>query len=164
MRTVEYQNHTVRLIDQTVLPDELRFVECSDGRSVAQAIRDMKVRGAPAIGVAAAFAIAMDADHYRGSQPHEFLGRLRELGDRLKAARDKEDVPGMKKILSELEEATQEIGKAIYEKAARTSGTGSAGGTAPEEGKTSEKGGDKPKGEKSSDDETIIDADYEVKD
>ncbi len=89
--------------------------------------------------------------------------RIDSILDRLKSARDKEDAAGMKKILSELEEASQELGKAIYEKAAR-SGAGAAGGeeSGPEEGEKAAKG--KKKGAKGEGDETIIDADYEVKD
>ena len=87
MRTVEYQDHTVRLIDQTALPDELRTVECRDGWSVARAIRDMKVRGAPAIGVAAAYAIARDANDYQGYHAGSMLGHLHELSHALKEAR-----------------------------------------------------------------------------
>ncbi len=94
--------------------------------------------------------------------------RITAVIDQLKSAREKEDAAGMKKSLAELEEATQEIGKAIYEKAAHSSGGGSAGRGASEEGKPSEKGGGKPKegkGAKEGEDgETIIDADYEVKD
>jgi len=90
--------------------------------------------------------------------------RITAVIDRLKAARDKEDAAGMKKTMAELEEATQEIGKAIYEKAARSSGAGSTGRAASDEGKPSDKGGSNPKEGKDADGETIIDADYEVKD
>jgi methylthioribose-1-phosphate isomerase len=87
MRTVDYQNNAVQLIDQTALPDELRVVECRDGRAVARAIRDMKVRGAPAIGVAAAFGLAMDVQGYRGNHPGSLLGHVHEVADRMKEAR-----------------------------------------------------------------------------
>jgi len=90
--------------------------------------------------------------------------RITAVIDRLKAARDKEDAAGMKKTMAELEDATQEIGKAIYEKAARSSGAGSTGRAASDEGKPSDKGGSNPKEGKDADGETIIDADYEVKD
>ena len=57
-RTVWMQGGTVHLIDQNRLPFDFRVVSCGDHRATAEAIRDMTVRGAPAIGAAAAFALA----------------------------------------------------------------------------------------------------------
>ncbi len=61
MRTLEWNPdlQTLQMIDQRLLPGELRFVQLSDATQVAQAIRDMVVRGAPAIGVAAAFGLVV---------------------------------------------------------------------------------------------------------
>ena len=63
MRTLEWNptNNTLVMIDQRLLPGEFRLVEYSDYRQVAGAIRDMVVRGAPAIGAAAAFGLALAA-------------------------------------------------------------------------------------------------------
>jgi len=52
-RTIEWVDGRVRLINQLKLPHELKYVETSDWRRVAKAIRRMEIRGAPAIGVAA---------------------------------------------------------------------------------------------------------------
>jgi len=52
--TVEWKGDGVRLIDQTKLPDEESYVTCRSAAMVATAIRNMVVRGAPAIGAAAA--------------------------------------------------------------------------------------------------------------
>jgi methylthioribose-1-phosphate isomerase len=57
-RTVWMQGGTVHLIDQNRLPFDFRVVQCAGHRATAEAIRDMTVRGAPAIGAAAAFALA----------------------------------------------------------------------------------------------------------
>ena len=59
MRTVEWEDNRLKLIDQTKLPDELTYVYCSNYKQVITAIKDMNVRGAPAIGVAAAFGMAL---------------------------------------------------------------------------------------------------------
>jgi len=59
IKTLEWTEDGVRFIDQTKLPTEEAYVICSDYHSVAQAIKDMIVRGAPAIGVAAAMGIAL---------------------------------------------------------------------------------------------------------
>jgi len=61
LRAVEWTRGGVRLVDQRQLPDRLTFMVCRDYRQVAHAIRDMTVRGAPAIGVAAAMGLALAA-------------------------------------------------------------------------------------------------------
>jgi methylthioribose-1-phosphate isomerase len=59
IRTVEWKDDAVVMIDQRRLPAEETYVHCRDHREVAAAIRDMVIRGAPAIGVAAALGIAL---------------------------------------------------------------------------------------------------------
>ena len=59
LRTVEWKNDSVVMIDQTKLPNELVFVKYTDFNDVAIAIRTLVVRGAPAIGVSGAFGMAL---------------------------------------------------------------------------------------------------------
>jgi len=59
LRTVEWKDNKVIMIDQTKLPNELVFVEYDDYNQVADAIRTLVVRGAPAIGVSGAFGLAL---------------------------------------------------------------------------------------------------------
>ena len=59
LRTVEWKNDSVVMIDQTKLPNELVFVKYTDYNDVAEAIRTLVVRGAPAIGVSGAFGMAL---------------------------------------------------------------------------------------------------------
>lgn len=59
MRTLEWEDNKLKLIDQTKLPDELTYVYCETYQDVIVAIKDMIVRGAPAIGVSAAFGMAL---------------------------------------------------------------------------------------------------------
>ena len=59
MKTLEWEDNKLKLIDQTKLPDELTYVWCEDYQDVIVAIRDMIVRGAPAIGVTAGFGMAL---------------------------------------------------------------------------------------------------------
>jgi len=61
LRTVEWKDNKVVMIDQTKLPNELEFVEYDDFNQVADAIRTLVVRGAPAIGVSGAFGLALAA-------------------------------------------------------------------------------------------------------
>ena len=59
MKTMYWEDNKLFLIDQTLLPDKIVYHECSNYKDVIDAIKTMKVRGAPAIGVAAAFAMAL---------------------------------------------------------------------------------------------------------
>jgi len=59
MKTLEWEDNKLKLIDQRKLPDELTYVWCDNYRDVIVAIKNMTVRGAPAIGVAAGFAMAL---------------------------------------------------------------------------------------------------------
>ncbi len=59
LRTIEWKNNSVVMIDQTKLPCELVFVKYNDYNDVAEAIRTLVVRGAPAIGVSGAFGMAL---------------------------------------------------------------------------------------------------------
>jgi methylthioribose-1-phosphate isomerase len=71
----------VRILDQKRLPGEERWLELTSAEQVAAAIKDLTVRGAPAIGVAAAYGLAVEAR--RGANPHV----LREAAERLAHAR-----------------------------------------------------------------------------
>ncbi len=85
--TVERGPNGVRLLDQRRLPQVETYVECVSPQEVAEAIRDMVVRGAPAIGVAAAFGIALGASQASSLAPEDFDARLTEACDRIGAAR-----------------------------------------------------------------------------
>src|SRR5688572_13171885 len=74
MRTLEFksESRSLRLIDQTRLPHAVEYVDCVGWQDVAQAIREMRVRGAPAIGVAAAYGLALAALSYGGDDRDGF--------------------------------------------------------------------------------------------
>ncbi|MGN1362568.1 MAG: S-methyl-5-thioribose-1-phosphate isomerase [Methanobrevibacter sp.] len=59
MKTLEWENNKLKLIDQRKLPDELTYIYCDNYKEVIKAIKNMTVRGAPAIGVSAAFGMAL---------------------------------------------------------------------------------------------------------
>ena len=87
MRTVEWKNGVVRMIDQRELPRRLVVAEFSDYREVAKAIREMVVRGAPAIGAAAAFGLALAARKSPARTRGELLADLEEAAEVLRATR-----------------------------------------------------------------------------
>ncbi len=59
MKTLEWEDNKLKLIDQRKLPDELTYVYCENYKEAIEAIKNMTVRGAPAIGVSAAFAMVL---------------------------------------------------------------------------------------------------------
>src|SRR5436853_2046291 len=61
VETLRWRDGRLELIDQRVLPARLEYLSCTSAAEVAEAIRSMVVRGAPAIGCAAAFGIALEA-------------------------------------------------------------------------------------------------------
>ena len=69
MKTIEWLGDRVRILDQTKLPLQEIYVACSTYQEVARAIRDMVVRGAPAIGVAAAFGMLLGARQSKSRTP-----------------------------------------------------------------------------------------------
>ena len=74
LRTVEWKNNKVVMIDQTKLPNELVFVEYDDFNQVADAIKTLVVRGAPAIGVSGAFGCALPGSPRGGGiKPSEVI-------------------------------------------------------------------------------------------
>jgi methylthioribose-1-phosphate isomerase len=77
----------VRLIDQSRLPHEESYLETSDYGDLAQAIRQMKVRGAPLIGITAAYALALASRQALADGEEAFLSRLREAAAELRATR-----------------------------------------------------------------------------
>ena len=76
LRTVEWKDNKVRMIDQTKLPNELVFVEYDDFNQVADAIKTLVVRGAPAIGVSGAFGLALAALQSKGTTKEELISDL----------------------------------------------------------------------------------------
>jgi methylthioribose-1-phosphate isomerase len=87
MRSVEWNDGKVRMIDQRVLPTEFRLVDYESHREVAEAIRTMVVRGAPAIGAAAGFGMALAARESRAQGRDGLLADLRAAAGVLCAAR-----------------------------------------------------------------------------
>ena len=87
MRTIEWHNGTVRTVDQTRLPNETVFLEMHSSNEVAEAIRAMKIRGAPLLGVAAAFALALAAYNSKARDKGELIDDLEDAARIVKATR-----------------------------------------------------------------------------
>ena len=87
MRSVEWDNGAVRMIDQRALPWKLEYARLETAADVARSIQNMTVRGAPAIGAAAAFGMALAAETSPADEVGALVDELREAATRLKAAR-----------------------------------------------------------------------------
>jgi methylthioribose-1-phosphate isomerase len=87
LQTVKWVNGKVRLIDQTALPEKLQYVELADWREVAEAIRTMVVRGAPAIGCSAALGMALGARGIIAENREAFLRRVSGIAETFRVAR-----------------------------------------------------------------------------
>ncbi len=85
--TVGWHEGRVRLIDQRQLPGQVVYLDCADHREVAEAIRNLSVRGAPAIGIAAAMGLALGARSIETRDPDHFLRELSRIADELAATR-----------------------------------------------------------------------------
>ncbi len=79
VKTLSWEEDRVLLIDQTKLPVEKTYVICEDYRAVADAIKNMIVRGAPAIGVAAAMGMALGALHIETDSYEQFRQQFEEI-------------------------------------------------------------------------------------
>ena len=85
VKTLIWDNKSLKLIDQRKLPFEEVYVDCKTADDVGIAIKDMVVRGAPAIGVTAAYGAALAARQYTGNVLSEFR---RFLGEKLQMLAD----------------------------------------------------------------------------
>jgi methylthioribose-1-phosphate isomerase len=87
MRTVEWDNGTVKMVDQRLLPTEYKIVTFTDVAGVAKSIREMYVRGAPAIGATAAFGMALAARVSQARDSEALLSDLEQAAEQLRVTR-----------------------------------------------------------------------------
>jgi methylthioribose-1-phosphate isomerase len=87
MRTIDWQEGAVVTIDQTRLPNEEVRIRMNSCTEVARAIKEMKIRGAPLLGAAAAFALALTTYHSRAKEREELLAELNESARVIRATR-----------------------------------------------------------------------------
>ena len=87
MRTIFWEEGAVRMIDQRRLPNSLEILACHTLVEVARAITDMAIRGAPAIGAAAGFGLALAAQESHARTPAELKTDLQAASDLLRSAR-----------------------------------------------------------------------------
>jgi methylthioribose-1-phosphate isomerase len=84
---IEWLGNRVKILDQTCLPQVETYLETADYRDIASAIKELKVRGAPAIGVAGAYAIALGALEIRSGTKDDFLEQLSQVSKAITGTR-----------------------------------------------------------------------------
>ncbi len=87
MKPIEWLGNKVKILDQTRLPQEEVYLELTDYLGIASAITELKIRGAPAIGVAGAYGMALGALKIEAKSRDRFLERLRGISQTIAATR-----------------------------------------------------------------------------
>ena len=118
--SIEWKNSKVYMIDQTQLPFELKYLELEDFRDLAKSIKVMNIRGAPAIGVAAAMGMALATIEYRDLPKEEFLKSMEMAANMIKNTRPTASnlfwaVNRIWKIINESPEEPREISELVIE-------------------------------------------------
>lgn len=84
---IRWQNQKLQLLDQRALPSQCHYLHYQRAEAVAEAIRDMVVRGAPAIGITAAYGMALEALHLEKRQAADWRQQLAEARQQLADSR-----------------------------------------------------------------------------
>ena len=89
IKTIEWVDNYSKMVDQTVIPYEYKFVNITSGKEMFEAIRNMIVRGAPAIGIAGAHGVILYAQEFaqEGLTREEFVKKLIEKAEYMKTSR-----------------------------------------------------------------------------
>ncbi len=87
IRPLQWREHSLHVLDQRLLPQQERYLECRDYRAVEAAITSMAVRGAPAIGIAGAYGVVLAAREIYAEAADGWLARLMPASQALRAAR-----------------------------------------------------------------------------
>ncbi|HAA04877.1 MAG TPA: S-methyl-5-thioribose-1-phosphate isomerase [Syntrophobacteraceae bacterium] len=87
LRAIYWDGDAIAILDQRVLPQRQVILRCTDARQVIKAIRTMAIRGAPAIGIAGAMALALEARRIQAADPQTFRRKFLRVCRLLKQAR-----------------------------------------------------------------------------
>ncbi len=76
VHALEWTGHSLKILDQRLLPEQIKYDEYDTASAVAEAIKTMRVRGAPAIGIAAAYAVALSVKQHYSANSTDWLDRV----------------------------------------------------------------------------------------
>ncbi len=121
LKTLRFENGKLYVIDQRLLPKKLVYVKLSTYNDVAEAIKKMVVRGAPAIGVAAAMGLALTAYKNRKKKREEILKELYKAKKKIESARPTAInlFWALNRVIRKAEESGEEIVEAVINEANR---------------------------------------------
>ena len=120
--SIEWIDNKVKMIDQTLLPHELKFLEFDNYRDVAKSIKVMNIRGAPAIGVAAAMGMALATIEYKELPKDRFIKSMEEAANVIRNTRPTASnlfwaVNRIRKIISTFPDEPSNISELVIEEA-----------------------------------------------
>ena len=87
VNTIEWKEGAIQIIDQTLLPQKLVYLNIYDPDNLCEAIRRLQIRGAPAIGVAGAMGVALSARNFKGKDTEKLIPVVKKAIQRLAATR-----------------------------------------------------------------------------
>ncbi|MCK4881501.1 MAG: S-methyl-5-thioribose-1-phosphate isomerase, partial [Candidatus Omnitrophica bacterium] len=85
--TISWVNGNVKIIDQTKLPLKLQYITCRDVKTLWKAIKVLSVRGAPALGVSAAFGVLLGIKTFKGNDRKRFVAHVLKTCDYIGTSR-----------------------------------------------------------------------------
>nr|WP_242341304.1 S-methyl-5-thioribose-1-phosphate isomerase [Thermodesulfovibrio yellowstonii] len=83
LQSIKWENNTVYILDQRLLPDKVEYLKCTHYEQIAGAIENLSIRGAPAIGIATAWAVAVASMSLNASSSEELFSDLNPVFQRL---------------------------------------------------------------------------------
>ena len=87
LHAIYWDGDAIAILDQRLLPDRIRVIRCTTAAQVVQAIKQMAIRGAPAVGIAGAMALALGVRRMRGTDAETFRRKFMGLCQQVKSAR-----------------------------------------------------------------------------
>jgi methylthioribose-1-phosphate isomerase len=87
MKTIEWINNRIRMLDQTRLPQEEVYLYLDNYRGVVKAIKEMRIRGAPALGVIAAYGAVLGALEIDAHEKSELSAKMERVFDEIASSR-----------------------------------------------------------------------------
>jgi len=121
--TISWINGRVKIIDQTKLPAKLVYVYCQDVKSLWSAIKNLKVRGAPALGVSAAFCVLLGIKQFKGKDRTQFRKHINKTCEYLGSSRPTavnlfKGLDRMKNVLASHPDSSVDVLKKLFKKEA----------------------------------------------
>ena len=122
IETLKWNEDHLEMIDQRILPEDFEYISYYSASSVADGIKSMVVRGAPAIGCAAAYGVALEALSLRNSNPNDFMNGMEEAFRVLLASRPTAinlfwAIDRMRKLLTKIKDEPKAIASVLLDEA-----------------------------------------------